>query len=320
VPFKGKRVLVTGASGFLGSHLVDHLVQLGATVTGLDSLHSGSLENLAQSRDAMRFIQGDVRDLATVQEACSAQDIVFHLAANADVPASVRDPDYDFETNLAGTQRVFRSCLEKKVGRVIFAASAAVYGNPRSTPITEEHPRRPISPYGASKLGAEQLGLVYHQVYGLPFTSVRIFNSYGERQARYVMYDVLNKLRHAPAVLDVLGTGKQVRNFCYVEDACHLFLQAAVVPEAVGQVFNLAGDDPISIADLVHLLVRLTGLTGKTEVRFTGQSWPGDIAQLIGDAGRAHRVLGFHPKVELQVGLMRLMGWFERVLGWTLQH
>lgn len=317
---RNKRALVTGGAGFIGSHVVDALVAAGAEVTALDNLATGDRQNLAHHGTKVRLLEGDLRRPADVDQACAEQDLVFHFGANADVPASVKDPDHDFETNVVGSQRLFRACLKHKVGRLIFASSAAVYGNPESIPMAETHPLNPVSPYGASKLAGEQLGLAYHRVYGLPFTSVRIFNTYGERQPRYVMFDLLRKLQTAPEVLEVLGTGQQQRDFCHISDACQLFLQAALVPEAVGQTFNLAGGFPVSIEALALMLIRLTGLTHRTAVRFTGQSWPGDIPLLLGDTSRARRVLAFSPRVSLEEGLSRLIIWSERERGWTLRH
>ena len=164
--WSGKKVLVTGAAGFLGSNLVDSLVSAGAIVTALDSLHSGTLANLGEAQSRIAFREGDVRDQETVLDATRGQEVVFHLAANADVPYSVEHPQFDFDVNVIGSHNIMRACMANDVGRLVFASSAAVYGDPVYTPMDEDHPLRPVSPYGASKLAAENLGFAYHKTFG----------------------------------------------------------------------------------------------------------------------------------------------------------
>lgn len=315
--WNGTRALVTGGAGFVGSHLVDALLAAGAQVTVLDNLSAGRPENLRHVADRITFIEGDVRDEATVARAVRDQEFVFHLAANADVPQSVKDPRYDFESNAVGSYHVWRACLAAGVGRVIFSSSAAVYGEPLRRPMDEDHPLRPISPYGASKVAGEMLGFAYHHTYGLPFTAMRIFNAYGERLSRYVIYDLLAKLERSPDDLEVLGDGRQVRDYCYVADTCRAFLLAAQCGAALGQAINVAGGHPITIADLVSLLLRLLHLEGRTRVHYTGTSWQGDIKALHADTRKAQRLLGFAPQVPLEEGLSRVIGWLRRERGWT---
>lgn len=313
----GKRALVTGGAGFIGSHLVDVLLGAGAQVTVLDNLDTGKTSNLEQAADQIHFVQGDVKDKTTVHQVVAGQNIVMHLAANADVPNSVEHPQYDFETNVVGTYNVLRACVEHQVERVISASSAAVYGPPIHRPTGEDHPLLPISPYGASKMAGEALGFAYHHTYGLPFTAIRIFNSYGERQPRYVMYDLLMKLARSPNTLEVLGDGTQVRDFCYVRDTARAFLQAAERDEAIGEAVNIAGVTAISIAQLVSMLLRLLSLQDHTRVRYTGVSWQGDIPIMVADTGKAIRLLGFSPQVTLEVGVTRLIEWLRCKHGWT---
>ena len=255
-----KRILVTGGAGFIPSHIVDKLVKIGATVTVIDNLHAGKVKNLKQSIADIEFIKVDVRDFDKIHSIVKKQDVVFHLAANADVPFSVENPTYDFEANAIGGFNVLRSCLDADIQKVIYASTAAVYGNAKYVPIREDHPLDPISPYGVSKLTTEKLGFTYLHTYGLPFCSIRIFNIYGERQPRYVMYDLLRKLYQNPNKLSVLGTGEQIRDYAYVTDAAQCFILAAESDEAVGEAFNLAGGNPISIKDLVGLMLESLNL------------------------------------------------------------
>ena len=316
---RGRRVLVTGAAGFIGSHLVDRLVEKGAEVVAIDNLKDGNLSNLAESMDKIEFHKVDIRNFESLKEVMDGVEIVFHLAANANVPYSVENPKYDFETNALGTFNVLKLSLDLDVEKVVYASSAAVYGEPVYVPIDEEHPLNPISPYGASKLAGERLGFAYFKIYGLPFVSLRIFNTYGPRQGRYVMYDFLRKLEENPNRLEVLGTGEQIRDFCYVKDCVEAFILAAEKNTAVGDVFNIAGGNPISIRDLAYLMVKVLGLDGKTEIVFTGESWKGDIVRLYADINKIKSKLQFTPKFNLTEGILKLVDWFKKVEGGVLR-
>jgi len=310
---KGKNVLVTGGAGFIASHLVDLLVEKEASVTVIDNLKDGKTENLRESKDKICFKKVDVRDYEEVEKTIRERDIeiVFHLAANANVPYSVEDPKYDFETNALGTFNVLKSCRDNNIKKIIYASSAAIYGEPVYVPIDEKHPLDPISPYGASKLAGEKLGFAYHATYGIPFVSMRIFNTYGSRQRRYVMFDFLKKLKENPKKLEVLGTGEQIRDYCYVTDTANAFILAAEKKNAVGGAFNIAGGNPITIKELAELMVRILGLEENTEIYYTGKSWKGDIVKLIADIFKIKKI-GFEPKVGLVEGVVKLKDWFEK--------
>lgn len=309
-----KNILVTGGAGFIGSHLVDKLVERGANVIVVDNLKDGTLENLRESIDKIKFYDVDVRDYHKIKEILESHsiEIVFHLAANANVPYSVKHPEYDFETNAVGTFNILKASLDTDVKKVIYASSAAVYGEPKYTPIDEKHPLNPISPYGASKLAGEKLGFAYYKTYGLSFVAMRIFNTYGSRQRRYVMYDLIQKLKRNPKELEVLGTGEQIRDYCYVKDTVRAFVLAAKSSKSTGEAYNIAGGNPISIKELVELILEVMGLTGITEVHYTGKSWKGDIKTLIADISKIRRELEFEPTVRLEEGILKLKEYFEK--------
>jgi UDP-glucose 4-epimerase len=311
---KRKNVLVTGGAGFIASHLVDLLVEKGAKVTVIDNLKDGKSENLEQSKDKIRFKKVDVRDYDGLQEVIKERkiEIIFHFAANANVPYSVEDPTYDFETNAGGTFNILKSSVDNNVKKVIYASSAAVYGEPAYTPIDENHPLNPISPYGASKLAGEKLGFAYYHTYGIPFVSMRIFNTYGPRQRRYVMFDFLKKLKENSEKLEVLGTGEQIRDYCYVTDTVNAFILAAENENAVDEAFNIAGGNPISIKELAELMVRILRLEGNTEIYYTGKSWKGDIIKLVADVSKITEMVEFKPKIGLREGISKLKDWFEK--------
>ena len=305
----GTRVIVTGAAGFVPSHVVEEFVTAGAHVTAVDNFSSGKIENLSRVESDIELLTMDVRD-EKLHGLMKHQDIVVHMAANADVPKSVADPAFDYANNVEGSFNVLRACLSADVAKVLFASSAAVYGEPEYSPMDELHPTNPVSPYGAAKLAVEKLGFSYHHSLGLPFTALRIFNSYGARQRRYVMYDLLRKLYRDPNILQVLGTGDQVRDYSYVTDTARCFLLAARSDVSDGESYNVAGGRPISIKTLTDRLVEVCGVAG-VSVTFTGESWPGDIRTLVANINKAQKVLEFCPKVDLLEGLARLDAWLR---------
>lgn len=309
----GQRVLVTGGCGFIGSHLVDCLVARGARVWVLDNLNAGNLANLHQVRHAISAEIGDVRDADCVRKIISRchPQIIFHLAANASVPGSVQDPAYDFETNSAGTFTVLSALQKMKAhAKVILTSSGAVYGQPRTFPISERTPIEPISPYGASKAGAELTAKVFTRVFDLPVVIARVFNTYGPRMARFVILDFLQKLQHNTSALEILGSGNQVRDLLFVSDAVNglvLLAERGVPAEA----YNLASGESLSVTELAHALISALGLTGRTRITYTGSSWPGD-AQRWEVSNDKICSLGFTPEVPLTEGLSRTIQWFQR--------
>jgi UDP-glucose 4-epimerase len=318
---RGKDVLVTGGAGFIGSHLVNRLVELGARVTVLDDLSFGCRENVNPAADLREH---DVADYLQVREDVAGKELVFHLAASATTRESSmgwKDPLFDHRVNALGTLHLLRAVAElADRPRIVYASSAAVYGIPERLPVDESHATQPISPYGVSKLAGEKYCYAYWHEHALDVVTVRIFNTYGPRQTRYVMFDLLAKLRACPERLEVLGDGEQVRDYCYVSDTVDGLLIAAQKGVA-GSVLNLASGEPVVIRELVGRMLKTTGLDGATEVRYTGHTWRGDIPQLLGDSTKL-RQLGFEPRVSLEEGLLRLNDWVRDVVGsaWAAQQ
>jgi len=308
----GKRVLVTGGCGFIGSHLVEQLVARGAAVWVLDNLQAGALQNLASVGHQIDLAIGDVRDTNCVKRVVGLcrPAYVFHLAANASVPRSVEDPAYDFESNSAGTFAVFDALrVYGQTERVVLASSGAVYGQPNEFPITEEHPRDPISPYGASKVCAETVAHMFFRVYGLPVVTARIFNTYGPRMARFVMPDFLRKLRQNPKVLEVLGDGQQMRDFTFVTDTVQGLLLLAE-RGAAAEAYNLSSGCSVSVMEVAQMLVAALGLKGETRITFTGTSWTGDAQCWVVSIDKISR-LGYKPAVNLEDGLAQIIQWYQ---------
>ena len=306
-------VLVTGGAGFLGSHLVDKLIELGSNVTVIDDLSFGRRKNVSKQA---RFVRLDITKYKLLEKAIARAGpaIIYHLAANAttkETEMGWSDPASDYRVNAVGTLNVLRAVADLGLNpHIIYASSAAVYGEPEYLPIDEKHPTNPQSPYGVSKLTGEKYMLIYHKERALPATVLRIFNVYGPRQPRYVILDLLKKLERNPNDLEVIGTGEQIRTYCYVSDAIEAFILVAQ-EQSVGEVLNLAGNDITSIKELAERIVTMVGLTGKTKIHYTGQSWKGDILSLVSEGSKAKKRLGFEPKISLDEGLRKVKKWLD---------
>lgn len=306
-------MLVTGGAGFIGSWLSEYLVREGALVKVLDNFQSGSMKNLNHVLDFINIVKGDVRNYEEVKKAVEEMDMIFHLAANANVYASILDPNYDFDTNALGTFNILKAVRERADNAiVIFTSSAAVYGEPMYTPIDEQHPLNPVSFYGASKLAGEAYCRAFYNIYGIKIVILRLFNVYGPRQSRYVMFDLLRKLSRDPTRIEVLGSGEQKRDFIYITDCVEALLIAASTPAAIGKTINIGSGIGITINQLVNILLELLELNGKTKVIYTGKSWEGDINTLVADVTLSQNLLGFRPKISLRSGLINLISWFKK--------
>ncbi|MHA1249030.1 MAG: GDP-mannose 4,6-dehydratase [Candidatus Helarchaeota archaeon] len=307
---ENNNILITGGCGFIGSNLTNYLAQYNNKITVIDNLQSGKIENIIKS-NSIKIKNIDIQNKEKLEEYVKNQDYIFHLAANANVPYSVKNPIYDFETNIIGTFNIINLAMKyNSIKRIVYASSAAVYGNPKYIPIDEEHPLEPVSPYGASKLAGEKLGISYYYTYGLPFVSIRIFNVYGKGQNRYVMYDLLNKLYNNRNVLEVLGTGEQVRDYLNIKDAIKGLILAAETKNIEGNTYNLASGKPTTIKDLVRMILENLDLYGKTKIIYTGKSWKGDIKKLVGNIEKIKHDLNFKPEISLENGLSEFISWF----------
>ncbi len=310
--FDGRTTVVTGGAGFIGSHLVDRLVELGANVIVVDDLSCG-LASYVNHRATL--LKADVvENSAAIAEALRTAHYLFHLAASATSRESSMgwsNPVYDLRVNALGTLKLLQLIASVNPScKFILASSAAVYGEPCVVPIPEAHPTNPISPYGVSKLTAEKFCLAFHRTCGLDTLILRIFNTYGPRQRRYVMFDLLRKLTESSAELEVLGTGQQIRDYCYVSDTVEAFVLTAA-KQTDSSVVNVGGGAGITIREVAQKILRMRGLEGKTGLVFTGKSWPGDIGSLVADVKLLEHTFGFRPRVPLQQGLRELGLWFD---------
>lgn len=308
--FTNSHILVTGGAGFIGSHLVEALCVLGSKVTVLDNLSTGYLSNLNHCREITELVQDNILKMPLARFLERGQfSVIFHLAANAYVPPSVERPRYDFETNLVSTFRLLETVHETSPGTVvIFASSAAVYGDPGDRIISEETLLSPISPYGVSKLAAEQYVSVFSKVYGLRSASARMFSVYGPRLRKQIVYDFMRKLAANPNELVVLGDGTETRDLVYVEDAVKALLCICARARLTGEFYNVGtgiGNTTLEIARYVA-----SAFNAQPAVRLTGKIRPGDPRFWVADISKI-RSLGFTPGWDLRSGVAETVRWFK---------
>jgi len=310
--WSGKKVLVTGAGGFIGSHLAERLVELGADVSGLVRYTSnGAWGWLDRSslKDQINVIAGDVRDQDGVLRMMQGVDIVFHLAALIGIPYSYHAPLSYVRTNIEGTVNILQSAMRCNVGRVIQTSTSEVYGSARTIPISEDHPLQGQSPYSASKIGADKIAESFYLSFNLPVVVVRPFNTFGPRQsARAVIPTIITQALRESAIS--LGNLEPTRDLNYVADTVEGFIKAAEAPDAIGQVINLGTGREVSIGKLAETILsmmrkRLPVLSKDTRVRPKGS----EVDRLCADNTKAKEILGWQPKYTLEEGLQRTIEW-----------
>jgi len=310
------KVLVTGGAGFVGSHLVDELMQRSFAVTVFDNMSMGRLANVSDyiGKKSFRLMKSDVRNARKMLEAAKGARAVFHFAAVVDVQRSIKDPLLTNQVNVLGTLNLLEACRKADVGLAVYASSCALYGDAGKAGIREDVPQKPISPYAASKLAAENYFLSFHKTYGLPIVCLRFFNIYGPRQnpgpyAGVVAKFVHRLLRSKPPI--IYGDGRQSRDFLSVKDAVNACMLSLEKRMALGQVMNIGSGRPITINNLAELLIKVTGRTG---LRPVYQSFrEGEILHSKADIRLARRILGYAPTVLLKDGLRQYVDWVKSV-------
>ncbi len=309
------QTLVTGAGGFIASHLVEKLICCGHEVRAFVRYNSrnlwGCLED-SPCRGSVEIVSGDIRDYDLVKSAVEGCETVFHLAALIGIPYSYVSPLAYVRTNVEGTYNVLQAARENGVRRVVHTSTSEIYGTAQYVPIDEAHPVNPQSPYAASKAASDFLALSYHRSFGLPVTVVRPFNTYGPRQsARAIIPTVISQILDGKEVLS-LGNLTPTRDLTFVSDTVLGFLAAAASPQPVGETVNLGTGSEISIGDIVAKIARIMG----REVKITSDEQrirpaKSEVERLLSNPGKMHALTGWKADVSLDEGLARTVEWMK---------
>ncbi len=310
------RILVTGGAGFIGSHLVDRLLNEGFEVTVFDNFSTGRLENITHNkgREEFRFIKGDILDFDMIKDTLEDIDVVFHEAALASVTLSVQNPILTNDINVTGTLNLLKASSDLDVKRFIYASSAAVYGNTPSPQKRENMIPNPTSPYGASKLAAENYVRLFYKAYGLETVSLRYFNVYGPRQR----FDIQSAyggaitiftnrlLKNMPPIIH--GDGEQTRDFVYIQDVIEANMLALDAKNAAGEAFNIGTGRSISVNQVAEILKEK--MNRKNLKNIHADPRPTDVRHGYADITKAQGVLGYNPRFSFEEGLTELVNWY----------
>lgn len=307
------KVLVTGADGFIGSHLVEMLIGLGHDVRALAYYNSfnnwGWLEGI-DGKGRMEVLSGDIRDPYFCIEITQEIDVIYHLAALIAIPYSYVAPDSYVDTNIKGTLNICQAARQSGVERVIHTSTSEVYGTAKYVPIDEKHPMQPQSPYSATKIAADSMALSFYNTFGTPVTVARPFNTYGPRQsARAVIPTIITQIANGQRQIK-LGDVTPTRDFNYVEDTCRGFIALAECEAAVGEVINIGSNYEISVGDTLNLIKELMNSDVefiKDEQRIRPEK--SEVFRLWCDNSRIENLTGFKPEVDIKEGLRRTIDW-----------
>jgi UDP-glucose 4-epimerase len=307
------KCLVTGGAGFIGSHIVEALVQRGDSVRVLDNLSTGRRENLQMFGNHIEFIEGDLREKKDLERSVAGVEVVFHQAALRSVPRSIDDPGATNDVNITGTLNLLMAARKAGVRRVVYASSSSAYGDQKTFPQVETMRPAPLSPYAVAKLAGELYSVMFSRTFGLETVSLRYFNVFGPRQQPESQYAaVIPKFMLSARTgvpLQVHSDGRQSRDFTYITNVVQANLLAAEKPKAAGEFFNIANGKNYSLLDLIVVLEKLVGHT--LERRHT-PARAGDVRKTWANIGKARRLLGYKPQVGWEEGLRRTWEWCNR--------
>ncbi|MGQ9722874.1 MAG: SDR family NAD(P)-dependent oxidoreductase [Candidatus Jordarchaeum sp.] len=315
---KGEKVLVTGGAGFIGSHLVDRLVDLSCDVIVLDNLSNTTTEYIQDhiDRGRIEFVKGDVRDFETVESCLDDISLVFHFAAQYDVRRSVSDPVYDFDINVNGMINILEAMRKNDVLNIVFASSGGtLYGLADAIPTPETYPPQPISPYGASKAASEMYISAYCACYGLCGVSLRYANIIGPRSLHGVIFDFYQKLKKEPKSLEILGDGKQKKSYMDVSDCVSASLHITEKIERGFNIFNIGSEEWVTVNYIAKLVINQLKLTN-VELSYTGgeQGWIGDVPLMLLSISKL-KDLGWKPTMRIDAAIRRYVKWLVEKYG-----
>lgn len=314
---KGKKVLVTGADGFIGSHLVERLLREDCKVRAFiyyNSFNSwGWLDSFSKTKlNRIEVFAGDIRDQRRVREATKGIDIIFHLAALIGIPFSYNSPESYVDTNIKGTLNVLQAALLSKVKKVLVTSTSEVYGTAKYAPIDENHPKHGQSPYAATKIGADYIAESFYRSFGLPVVIVRPFNTFGPRQsARAIIPTIITQLLSKKKNI-CLGSLHTTRDLVFVEDVAAGFVEIAKSDKTVGEVINIATQNEISIGELAKILINMINPTAKIHVeRQRIRPKKSEIIRLKGSNEKLSELTNWIPQHSLDQGLKKTIDWFR---------
>jgi NAD dependent epimerase/dehydratase len=319
--WQGREVLVTGAGGFIGSHLVEQLVHAGANVRALVRYNGrsdvGMLADLEPDvRGSVHVVHGDITDPFYVKSIAAGRDTVFHLAALVAIPYSYTAPGYYVDVNVTGTLNVLQAVRELEIPRMVHTSTSETYGTARYTPIDEKHPMQPQSPYSASKIGADAMAESFYRSFGTPVATIRPFNTYGPRQSARAVIPTIAAQVVAGRDRIVLGDLRPVRDLTYVEDTARGFLAVARSTECLGTATNIGTGKGITIGDLARLVAEVAGRPDLPIVEDAQRLRPAksEVFELVADATLARERTGWTPQVDLREGLTRVVEYVRKNL------
>jgi UDP-glucose 4-epimerase len=308
------KVLITGGAGFIGSHLLNHLLKSGYEIAVLDNFSSGKIENIKEHlhNKNFRLIKGDIRNPEDVKKALQNIDAVCHLAAIVNIPLSIENPSLTNDVNVQGTLNLLEASIKNGIKRFIYVSTCAVYGEAKYLPIDEEHPTNPLSPYGVSKLTAEHYCKVFHKIYGLQTICLRFFNVYGPKQPSGpyggVITTFLESLKRNKPII-IYGDGNQTRDFIYVKDAVEACALALIHKNCAGKTFNIGTGTKTSINELAQVLIEQINKSNVKIIHVKERK--GDIKESYADIRKAEKELGFKPKFSIREGLKEFINSFD---------
>ncbi len=317
--YRGRRVMVTGGLGFIGSNLVHQLVHAGADILVVDAMnpdYGGNLFNIEGVRDSVRVDISDVRNEASMNVLVQDREVIFNLAGQVSHIDSMRDPHTDLEINCRAQLTMLEACRKHNPSvRVVYAGTRQVYGRPDRLPVDENHLVRPADINGVNKAAGEYYHLLYNNVFGVRACSLRLTNVYGPRQlirhSRQGFIGWFIRLAIEGRAIEIFGDGSQLRDFVYVDDAADAFLRAGATDTSNGQVFNVGGDEPISHRELVALLIDVAGAGSMRFVDWPPEKKRIDIGSYYSDSTKFRQAVGWKPRVGLREGLQRTVAYYR---------